>query len=56
LNSVTSTQYTDLAHAAWMLRQVAGLADTSQIVADTTDPKDELATGWRSYEADYPWL
>jgi hypothetical protein len=55
LPSMTDEDYADLAHAAWMLVKVAGLADRSIVWADTADTNDTLTARWRSYETEAPW-
>lgn len=54
-DDVSAEQYTDLAHAAWMLLQVAKLADPGSVITDTDDRNDELGQRWRFYDANYPW-
>lgn len=47
-------QYADLAHGAWMLVKLAGLAKDSTVWAEERTA-GQLTDQWQSYEAEAPW-
>ncbi|HEY2699409.1 MAG TPA: hypothetical protein VGJ45_28395 [Pseudonocardiaceae bacterium] len=56
-DNVTKQKYADIAHGAWMLLQVAGLADDpdAAIESDGKQSIRDLTDRWDAYADQAPW-